>query len=151
VRRPTRTPDVTVPSGLHLLLGCDVKSRRVPWFRGQTRRGSNLSSLGAGIQSASSSAISACAPPEQHGLATDVVIQRRFQAPVVDHVDLTAEHLLDQLLELDEPERRRPLGRLDQGSVDGPPAVDDKCLSDDVRRGVAGQEQQRTVELGRFT
>jgi hypothetical protein len=42
------------------------------------------------------------------------VIQPGLEAAVVHQVDRTAEHELDQLLELDEPERRRPLGRLDQ-------------------------------------
>lgn len=54
------------------------------------------------------------APSKQHGFTADVVIQPRVQAAVVDEVDLTTEDPLEQLLEPDKTERRRPLRRLDE-------------------------------------
>src|SRR6476661_263622 len=61
-----------------------------------------------------------CGPSQQHRLSADVVIDPRLEATVVDEVDLTAENLLDELLESEEPERRCSL----------------RCLDDEVDVGI---------------
>lgn len=54
---------------------------------------------------------------DQDSLATNVVIQPRLQAAVLDQVDLSAEDLLDQLPQLDEAGQRCLLRRLDQQTM----------------------------------
>lgn len=55
-----------------------------------------------------------CGPSEQHRLTADVVVQLGLEPAVVEQVDLKTEHVLDELLEPDEPERRCPIGSLNQ-------------------------------------
>jgi hypothetical protein len=49
-------------------------------------------------------------PSHRHRLAADVVIQPRLQAAVGDQVHLAAQHVLEELPESEEPERRCSFG-----------------------------------------